>query len=44
LQQFEALIGHQRKKPKLESEPDYNSKISGVPINQQQKIMEELFP
>ena len=44
LQQFETLIGHQRNKPKLESEPDYNSKISGVPINQQQKIMEELFP
>lgn len=44
LQKFETLIGHERKKPKLQSEPDYNSKITGVPINQQQKIMEELFP
>jgi hypothetical protein len=34
----------ENKTPILQREPNYGEQINGVPINQQQKIMEELFP
>jgi len=44
LEKLQKQMSLKNKTPILQREPNYGERINGVPINQQQKIMEELFP